>query len=176
MKSLQKGFTLIELMIVVAIIAILAALALPAYQDYTVRAKVSEALTAASSPKSAVSEGFQVNGSVGIKSAAGALASEVGDTKSKYVDNMVISDADATLGMITVTLSKNGTESGFPTKVLGTTLVLTPSVNGNWPADGASGPVDWGCASIRSDVAKSHGISHAQVGTLPAKYAPSECR
>ena len=57
--QMQKGFTLIELMIVVAIIGILAAIALPAYQDYTARAKVSEALVAASSPKSLISEAFQ---------------------------------------------------------------------------------------------------------------------
>lgn len=176
MKSLQKGFTLIELMIVVAIIAILAALALPAYQDYTVRAKVSEALTAAASPKSAVSEGFQVNGQVGIEAAADAMLSDVSDTKSKYVDKMEISKAAGTLGMITVTLSNNATESGFPTKVLGKTLVLTPSVNGAWPANGASGAMDWGCASASNAVAVSHGIAHAQKGDLPAKYAPSECR
>ena len=63
MKSLQKGFTLIELMIVVAIIGILAAVALPAYQDYTVRARVSELILAASSAKTALSEGMQTTGS-----------------------------------------------------------------------------------------------------------------
>ena len=63
-RSLQKGFTLIELMIVVAIIGILAAVALPAYQDYTVRAKVSEVLLAASSAKTAVAEAAQVGGGV----------------------------------------------------------------------------------------------------------------
>jgi len=63
MKSMQKGFTLIELMIVVAIIGILAAVALPAYQDYTVRARVSELILAASSAKTALSEGMQTTGS-----------------------------------------------------------------------------------------------------------------
>ena len=64
MKSIQKGFTLIELMIVVAIIGILAAVAIPAYQDYTVRSKVSELIVAGSSVKSAISEGFQTGGMV----------------------------------------------------------------------------------------------------------------
>ena len=70
MKSVQKGFTLIELMIVVAIIGILAAVALPAYQDYTVRAKMSELVVAATSPKTLVSEAWQSDGLTGVTAAA----------------------------------------------------------------------------------------------------------
>ena len=69
-RSMQKGFTLIELMIVVAIIGILAAVALPAYQDYTVRAKVSEAVIAGTSPKGLMSEAFQTDGLTGLTAAA----------------------------------------------------------------------------------------------------------
>ena len=69
-RSIQKGFTLIELMIVVAIIGILAAVALPAYQDYTVRAKVSEAVIAGSAAKSLMSEAFQTDGITGLTNAA----------------------------------------------------------------------------------------------------------
>ncbi|MES1195948.1 MAG: prepilin-type N-terminal cleavage/methylation domain-containing protein, partial [Steroidobacter sp.] len=70
MKQVQKGFTLIELMIVVAIIGILAAIAIPAYQDYTVRSKVTEGLTLADSAKIAVSEGYQANDIAGVGAAA----------------------------------------------------------------------------------------------------------
>ncbi|MBR6025992.1 MAG: pilin [Neisseriaceae bacterium] len=174
MKSLQKGFTLIELMIVVAIIAILAALALPAYQDYTVRAKVSEALTAAASPKSLVSEGFEVNGMTGVRAAIAALNSTpASEIETKYVKSMSISDN----GSITVTLQDAGTKSGFPTQAGGKTLVLVPAVGGKNLASGLSGAIDWGCASVSSAVLEAHGIpAPATKGTLPSKYAPSECR
>jgi len=104
MKSMQKGFTLIELMIVVAIIGILAAVALPAYQDYTVRAKVSELLLASSSARTAVTESAQNLGSM-TNSGAGILIASGGKISQGTVsaDGVIaISGADAQLNNISI--------------------------------------------------------------------------
>jgi type IV pilus assembly protein PilA len=93
-RTMQKGFTLIELMIVVAIIGILAAVALPAYQDYTVRAKVSEAVIAGSSVKAGASEAFQTDSVAGLTAFATAFNSAAASTKtSKFVSAMTMSTA-----------------------------------------------------------------------------------
>src|SRR5271169_4072388 len=99
MKTLQKGFTLIELMIVVAIIGILAAIALPAYQDYTVRAKVSEGLVQAEAAKIAVAENYQSTGTVTAAAlGAGYTFPAIG---TKYVTTIAVGAA----GGVTVTFS-----------------------------------------------------------------------
>src|SRR5580700_10181899 len=100
-NKMQKGFTLIELMIVVAIIGILAAIAIPAYQDYTIRAKVTEGLNLADSAKTAVAESFQSGGVTGVTAAASSW--DTSFTATKYVSNIsVASAAGATQGVITV--------------------------------------------------------------------------
>lgn len=138
MKSIQKGFTLIELMIVVAIIGILAAVALPAYQDYTVRARTSELILAASGAKTAVTEACQlVNGCSLNAAAVDAISAQFSSTQ--YVANAAVTSA----GVINVSAKA----------AVGTTalsVVLTPSWNGTtavWSCTGA--PLKYMPASCR---------------------------
>jgi type IV pilus assembly protein PilA len=143
MKKLQQGFTLIELMIVVAIIGILAAIAVPAYQDYTVRAKVSEAASLANAVKTAIevaySEGSDL-GTVGGLSVASLGISAAGSYNSKYVAQV----AHGANGVVTVTLTS---VADLPTAVQGTTVTYTPTAQG--------GNLSW-----------------AVGGTVPTKYRP----
>ncbi|HVR53930.1 MAG TPA: pilin [Pseudorhodoferax sp.] len=126
-RTLQKGFTLIELMIVVAIIGILAAVALPAYQDYTVRAKVSEVILAASSAKTAVAESAQVN------SQMPPTASLVVDSQSsQWVASVSYTSTVSSTGVITVTTSTRDS------KISGKTIVMTGTYQPN-------GQVTWVC-------------------------------
>lgn len=167
----QKGFTLIELMIVIAIIGILAAIAIPAYQDYTVRAKVSELLVAGSSAKSAVSEGFQTGGMTGVKAAAAAATKgSSSDAVSKYLQSVKVSET----GVITLTTTS---DTSLPTDARGTTIIMSPYAGGKVLADGAEGSVEWACATTTNEQAKARLPALSEtVGTLPAKYAPGECK
>ena len=125
-RSMQKGFTLIELMIVVAIIGILAAVALPAYQDYTVRAKVSEVILAASSAKTAVAEAAQVN------SAMPSGTSVVDSQSSTYVASVTYAQGASGTGIITVLTSTKDS------KISGKTIDMTGTLQTN-------GQVLWAC-------------------------------
>lgn len=145
-RSMQKGFTLIELMIVVAIIGILAAVALPAYQDYTVRAKVSELILAASSAKVSVAEAAQAGGSMG------AIAS-VATQASKYVASVNYSATDASNGVIVAVGLGDANIAGKGVQFAG---VLQNN-----------GQVLWTCSSVPTG---------GSVTPMDSKYLPASCK
>lgn len=150
----QQGFTLIELMIVIAIIGILAAIAIPAYQDYTIRAKASEALGFAAKAKTAVAETYQTTGTLPANNGAAGLSSNI---SSHYVKSVAI----GTNGVITVNLQNTGNSTldsdaitFTPYESDGTTKLTSATSN-------YSGSIRWTCS----------------VGdTADYKYVPSNCR
>ena len=158
-RTVQQGFTLIELMIVVAIIGILAAVALPAYQTYTVKAKMSEVVLAASQCRTTVSEVYQTASSA---PAINGWGCESSTPTSKYVASV----ATNAVGGVTVTVSSS-TTVGLPSTILGDTLTLLPQdSSGNAYSSSLIGTTQifkWTCGST--------GTSSALV-----KYLPGSCR
>ena len=146
----QQGFTLIELMIVVAIIGILAAIAIPAYQDYTVRSKMSEVVLATASPRTAVTETYQTEGSMPADQAAAGLGVPA-DFASRYVTTVTYGRAGDNQSTITALATVD--VGGGVTAAQGVLLtgVGTP----------ATGQVEWTCSPV---------------GGIPVKYLPSTCR
>jgi type IV pilus assembly protein PilA len=148
MKKMQKGFTLIELMIVVAIIAILAAIAIPAYQDYVIRSQVSEGSVLSDGAKTAISEFYNNRGEFPKSNESAGLA------KAASITGKYVSGVDAKDGQIVATFGKESN-----TKVSGSVLVFS--------AVTSAGSISWNCKSTAG------GTKHTDINP---KYLPTACR
>ncbi|HGG9258167.1 TPA: pilin [Neisseria meningitidis] len=163
MNTLQKGFTLIELMIVIAIVGILAAVALPAYQDYTARAQVSEAILLAEGQKSAVTEYYLNHGKWPANNNSAGVASTASDIKGKYVQSVIVAN-----GVVTAQMASSGVNK----EIQGRKLSL-------W-AKRQDGSVKWFCGQPVKRAA--NGANNDEVtaanGTdkINTKHLPSTCR
>ena len=167
-KQLQKGFTLIELMIVVAIIGILASIALPAYQDYTVRAKVSEGVIAASAFKVGVADMFGDSGLAGIT----RYNLEVQADMPNIVNDKILGVVIGGTGGITMTMNGSSATGGIGALAGLNVLEYQPSIAGAVLADGVSGTISWNCKPAIP--AGATGIAAAT--TILPKYLPAACR
>ncbi|MBW3925932.1 prepilin-type N-terminal cleavage/methylation domain-containing protein [Neisseria meningitidis] len=166
MNTFQKGFTLIELMIVIAIVGILAAVALPAYQDYTARAQVSEAILLAEGQKSAVTEYYLNHGKwPGDNSSAGVASST--DIKGKYVKSVEVKN-----GVITATMASSNVNKEIKDKKLSL-----------W-AKRQAGSVKWFCGqpvtrdakATNDDAVTADNGTNGTNGKIDTKHLPSTCR
>ncbi|EPI0582898.1 pilin, partial [Neisseria gonorrhoeae] len=158
MNTLQKGFTLIELMIVIAIVGILAAVALPAYQDYTARAQVSEAILLAEGQKSAVTEYYLNNGEWPANNGAAGVAS-ASTIKGKYVQKVEVNN-----GVVTATMASSNVNKEIKDKRLSL-----------W-ARRQDGSVKWFCGQpvTRDDKANDDAVTDANdANKIETKHLPS---
>ncbi|EMU1778164.1 pilin, partial [Neisseria gonorrhoeae] len=161
MNTLQKGFTLIELMIVIAIVGILAAVALPAYQDYTARAQVSEAILLAEGQKSAVTEYYLNHGEWPENNTSAGVASS-DKIKGKYVQKVEVKN-----GVVTATMNSSGVNK----EIQGKRLSL-------W-ARRQDGSVKWFCGQPVTRNAKDDTVTADATGNdgkIETKHLPSTCR
>lgn len=189
MKIIQRAFTLIELMIVVAIIGILAAIAIPSFQDFTTRAKVSEGLAILGPYKMVVGESFMTGGSLGVQQIAGAVGVNPAWGTPPPLGSLA-STFQPTKYVRGIRIGTNGTIAVyFDEAILGlgsgvAEIGLTPSVNSvNLNAVvGAGGSLDWACTSAGNAIAGGRGLPNllaaggGGANPMPTRYVPSECR
>jgi len=167
MKKLQQGFTLIELMIVVAIIGILAAIAIPAYQDYTIRAQVSEGLNLAAAAKAAVAESFLNTGEAPDNRVIAGMSANAADTQGKYVTGVLITN-----GTITVTYG-NESNAQINAMILTLTPYETVDLSVVWRCGTALAPT--GAPQLMGTSGGGVTAGYITPTVLP-KYTPSACR
>ncbi|EMT5849073.1 pilin [Neisseria gonorrhoeae] len=159
MNTLQKGFTLIELMIVIAIVGILAAVALPAYQDYTARAQVSEAILLAEGQKSAVTEYYLNHGIWPKDNTSAGVASSPTDIKGKYVKSVTVAK-----GVVTAEMASSNVNKEIKDKRLSL-----------W-ARRQDGSVKWFCGQpVKRDDGKD-AVTADDKNKIDTKHLPSTCR
>ena len=166
MKSLQKGFTLIELMIVVAIIGILAAIAIPAYQDYTIRAQVTEGLNLADAVKVAVADYYTQNGAfpaAGLATAAPAGLGFTAASTGKYSTVDILA-----AGVIQATFANAGGLLANA-KLNGLVVGVSPYVSSN-------GDLVWRCGVATAPTLNIATVGGATGTTIPAKWLPASCK
>ena len=168
MHKVQQGFTLIELMIVVAIIGILAAIAIPAYQDYTIRSQVSEGMTLAASAKTAVSEAFANKGTPPADRKAAGMTEDKTDTSGNYVTSVEVKD-----GTITITYG-NEVNAVIKDETLSLTPYETPDLSIVWRCGSAGAPN--GAKLLGTEAGGTKAAYVEPSAGMLEKYMPAACR